>query len=226
MPYFLQQYKPQEPVTKAREDGTGGGSNRESPAAISGSSTSHGNQCKRSAVNKIYTLAQKLEVLQYVRTHFEAEAARHFEIPRTTIQGWKGLDRQPIDRKKSRRKSGRTKLKLAAFSHTVKTWRMNYHGGSHHSRHRGTETTIHCNFDLYSTREDASAICDLQGKDLAHLEEDHNQRMPCYHDNPTQGMDGPQTDADMDQKGSRAAHQRVPALLVFVTFKATSQMTS
>ena len=128
MPYFLQQYKPQEPVTKAHEDGTGGGSNRESPAAISGSSTSHGNQCKRSAVNKIYTLAQKLEVLQYVRTHFEAEAARHFEIPRTTIQGWKGLDRQPIDRKKSRRKSGRTKLKLAAYSHTVKTWRMNYHG--------------------------------------------------------------------------------------------------
>ena len=109
MPYFLQQYKPQEPVTKAHEDGTGGGSNRESPAAILGPSTIHGNQCKRSAVNKTYTLAQKLEVLQYVRTYFEAEAARHFEIPWTTIQGWKGLDRQPIDRKKSRKKKGKNK---------------------------------------------------------------------------------------------------------------------
>ena len=47
MPYFLQQYKPQEPVTKAHEDGTGGGSNRESPAVISGPSTIHSNQCKR-----------------------------------------------------------------------------------------------------------------------------------------------------------------------------------
>ena len=109
MPYFLQRYKPQEPVTKARDDGTGGGSNRESPAAISGPSTSHGNQRKRGAVNKTYTLAQKLEVLQYVRTHSEAEAARHFEIPQTTIRGWKGLDRQPIDRKKSLWRKGKNK---------------------------------------------------------------------------------------------------------------------
>ena len=79
--------------------------------------------------------------------------------------------------------------------------------------------TIHCNFDLYSTREDASAIRDLQGKDSAHIEEDHNQRMQCYRDNPTQRMDGPQTDADMDQKSSCAAHQGRHALLVFDTFK-------
>ena len=78
MPYFLQRYKPQELVTKARDDGTGGGSNRESPAAISGPSTSDSNQRERSAVNKTYSLAQKPEVLQYVRTHSEAEAAHHF----------------------------------------------------------------------------------------------------------------------------------------------------
>ena len=42
--YFLQRYKPLEPVTKAREDGTGGGLNRESPDAILGPSSSHDNQ--------------------------------------------------------------------------------------------------------------------------------------------------------------------------------------
>ena len=81
MPYFLQWYKPQEPVTKARDNGTRGGSNRESPAEISGPSTSHGNQHERGTVNKTYTLAQQLEVLHTVCTHSEAEAAHHFEIP-------------------------------------------------------------------------------------------------------------------------------------------------
>ena len=76
--------------------------NRESLVAISGPSISDGNQRERGAVNKTYTLAQKLDIIQYLRTHSEAEAARHFEIPQTTIRGWKGLDRQPIDRKKSR----------------------------------------------------------------------------------------------------------------------------
>lgn len=81
MPYFLQRYKPQQPATEACEDGTGGGSTRESLSAISGPSTSHGNQRERSAVNKTYTVAQELEVLQCVHTHSEAEAAHHSEIP-------------------------------------------------------------------------------------------------------------------------------------------------
>ena len=41
---------------------------------------------KRSAVNKIYTLAQKLDVLKYAGRHSESEAVQHFGIPRTTIQ--------------------------------------------------------------------------------------------------------------------------------------------
>ena len=44
MPYFLQRYKPQEPVTKAHKDGTGRESNRETASKISGPSTSHGKQ--------------------------------------------------------------------------------------------------------------------------------------------------------------------------------------
>ena len=72
---------------------------------------------------------------------------------------------------------------------------------------QGTQMTIHYNFDLYSIRDDASAIRDLQGKDSAHLE-DRNQRMKCYHDNTVQRMNGTQIDADMDLKSSYAAHQR------------------
>ena len=41
---------------------------------------------KYSAVNKIYTLAQKLDVLKYADRHSESEAAQNFGIPHTTIQ--------------------------------------------------------------------------------------------------------------------------------------------
>ena len=46
-----------------------------------------------------------------MHTSSEAEAARHFGIPRTTIRGWKGLDKQPVDRtrKKSHAKKGKNK---------------------------------------------------------------------------------------------------------------------
>ena len=112
MPHFLQRYNPQRSAIKRRDlfqDDTGGGPSREGPSAISGPSTSHNNPGERSTVNKTYTLAKKLEILQYVCSHSETEAARHFEIPRTTIRGWKGLDRQPIDRKKSRKRKGKNK---------------------------------------------------------------------------------------------------------------------
>ena len=41
---------------------------------------------KCSTVNKIYTLAQKLDVLKYAGRYSDSEAAQHFGIPRTTIQ--------------------------------------------------------------------------------------------------------------------------------------------
>ena len=56
-------------------------------------------------VNKSYTLLRKLEVLRYVANSSEAEASHHFGIPRTTIQGWKGLDKQPRDRRNKKRKN-------------------------------------------------------------------------------------------------------------------------
>ena len=130
MLYFLQRYKPQEPVTKACEDGTGGGSNRESPAAISGPSISDGNQHERGVVNKTYTLAKwPRSWILYSMFAPTLKLRLHVRIPRTTIRGWKGFDRQPIDRKKSRWRSW-TKLELAILSHIVKTLRMNYRSES------------------------------------------------------------------------------------------------
>ena len=76
----------------------------------------------RGAVNKTYTLAQKLEVLQYVRSHFEAEVAHHFEIPRTTIRGLKGLDSNPSTERRADGERGRTKLELATLFNAVKIW--------------------------------------------------------------------------------------------------------
>ena len=64
----------------------------------------------RSVVNKTYTLSRKLEVLHYVANFSETGASCHFGIPRTTIQGWKGLDKQPKEKstlkKKRKNKSG------------------------------------------------------------------------------------------------------------------------
>jgi hypothetical protein len=61
------------------------------------SSNSAGNKekKKRSAVYKTYTLSQKLEVLDYVKSFSESQAANHFGIPRTTISSWKGINLQP-----------------------------------------------------------------------------------------------------------------------------------
>ena len=62
---------------------------------------------KRKAVYASYTLRQKLEVVGYAKAHTDAEAARHFGIPRTTLGAWKGLELQPKDRKKSQNRKGK-----------------------------------------------------------------------------------------------------------------------
>ena len=39
-----------------------------------------------------------MAVLTYVAKFSESGAAHHFEIPHTTLRGWKGLDKQPTER--------------------------------------------------------------------------------------------------------------------------------
>ena len=52
----------------------------------------------RKAVYSTYSLRQKLEVLDYMNAHNQTAASKHFGIPRSTLQGWKGLDNLPTER--------------------------------------------------------------------------------------------------------------------------------
>ena len=65
---------------------------------------SHISKNKRKASYTTYSLRQKLEVLDFIKTHSEADAARHFSIPRTTLRSWKGLDMLPKEKAKSTKK--------------------------------------------------------------------------------------------------------------------------
>ena len=50
---------------------------------------------KRNSTFTTDSLRQKLKVLDYVKAHSEADASRHFGIPRTTLRGWKELEALP-----------------------------------------------------------------------------------------------------------------------------------
>ena len=50
---------------------------------------------KRKSTYTTYSLRQKLELLDYVKAHSEADASRHFGIPRTTLRVGKGLKLHP-----------------------------------------------------------------------------------------------------------------------------------
>ena len=101
MPYFLQRYRPQLPSAAPLNlvDDRVAEEPSSSKAIISPVVLKV--KSKRSAVNKMYYLAKKLEVLKYIGQYSESEAARHFDIPRTTIRGWKDLDKKPVDKKMS-----------------------------------------------------------------------------------------------------------------------------
>ena len=111
-PYFLQRYNPQ--PAPAFGLATGQSSTLPSSSIEPATEVSTDGKKKgagtRSVVNKTYTLSKKLEVLHHVANFSETEASRHFGILRTTIQGWKGLDKQPKEKstlkKKRKNKSG------------------------------------------------------------------------------------------------------------------------
>ena len=113
MPYFLQRYNSssisnsKHAVRPSRSDSESSGPGPSKPKTVQ----SHKIASKRSAVNKTYSLAKKMAVLlEYVAKYSESEAACHFEIPRTTLRGWKGLDKQPIERAgSSTKKKGKNK---------------------------------------------------------------------------------------------------------------------
>ena len=81
MPYFLQRYNPSS-ISNLKPSKSSG-PRPSKPKTVQ----SHKIASKRSAVNKTYSLAKKMAVLEYVAKYSESEAACHFEIPRTTLRG-------------------------------------------------------------------------------------------------------------------------------------------
>ena len=53
---------------------------------------------------KSYSLHKKLEVVAYRREHSETEASRQFGVPRSTIYGWRNLDKEPIEKSQKKGK--------------------------------------------------------------------------------------------------------------------------
>ena len=47
-------------------------------------------------VYRCYSLSQKLGIVHYVRQHSEAAASRHYGVSRSTIYGWKDINKKPV----------------------------------------------------------------------------------------------------------------------------------
>ena len=45
-----------------------------------------------------YSLRQKLEIVAYAPEHTEAEASRYYGVSRSTIYGWRNIDKEPIQK--------------------------------------------------------------------------------------------------------------------------------
>ena len=114
--YFLQLYNPRPTPGSGLATGQSSTlpSNSKGPATEASTDGKKKGAGMRSAVNKTYTLSRKLKTLHYVANFSETEASRHFGIPRTTIQGWKGLDKQPKERSTLKKKCKKHKNKSGA----------------------------------------------------------------------------------------------------------------
>lgn len=58
---------------------------------------------KRAMVYRSYSLRQKIEVVKYAREHSETAASQRYGIPRSTIYGWKNIDKEPIETAKNKK---------------------------------------------------------------------------------------------------------------------------
>ena len=57
---------------------------------------------KEAMVYRSYSLRQKIEVVKYAREHSETAASQRYGIPRSTIFGWRNIDKEPIETAKNK----------------------------------------------------------------------------------------------------------------------------
>ena len=59
---------------------------------------------KKRGSYKTYSLGQKIKIVQYARKHSEYAASMHYKVARSTIYGWKNVDKTPAAAAKAKKK--------------------------------------------------------------------------------------------------------------------------
>ena len=104
--YFQRSSQQNSPPMPARPERNSSTTAEETPTTEPSSTMS---SKPRKTVYTMYTFRQKLEVLDFIKLHSESEASRHFNIPRTTLCSWKGLDSLPKEKGKLSKKGQHVK---------------------------------------------------------------------------------------------------------------------
>ena len=104
MPMFLRRYQP---TSVLRRKGPVGRPRRPSqPDAVTDSQPESSQEPedtenkKPRGVYKSYSLRQKLEIVKFARENSERAASRRYGVSRSTIYGWKDIDKEPATKKK------------------------------------------------------------------------------------------------------------------------------
>ena len=92
-PQFLRWYQPTD-VPRRPKRPVGRPKNRPTDPHTSESSRKE-KTISRSAYRS-YSLKQKLEIVRYARKNSEAAASRQYGVSRSTIYGWRNIDKEPI----------------------------------------------------------------------------------------------------------------------------------
>ena len=110
-PVALRRFQPTDVLRRTRR---AVGRPRKAPAANTSTATSSsslsaegeevdGTKSKRAMVYWSYSLQQKTEVIKYAREHSETTASQRYVIPRSTIFGWRNIDKEPIETAKNKK---------------------------------------------------------------------------------------------------------------------------
>ena len=99
-PGFLRRFEPTDvprrqkrPVGRPRRCLTEPGTETFTP------SPDNGEQSASRGVYRSYSLRQKLKIVHYARQNSEVAASRQYGVSRSTIYGWKDIDKEPLKKK-------------------------------------------------------------------------------------------------------------------------------
>ena len=110
-PQFLRRYEPTDvPRRSTRRKKSHNPLRKECTSDLAGASHQHSdgnsshNSKKKRGSYKTYSLGQKIKIVQYARKHSEYAASMHYKVARSTIYGWKNVDKTPAAAAKAKKK--------------------------------------------------------------------------------------------------------------------------